>query len=259
MSGVVGADPLTVTLDFDGHQPSIAVVGRADYSSISSVVGVLDRLAKEHEHCVSLDLGGVESMDAGALEGLAGSACVFRDRRKRLHLKNASDAVLDLLDKHLLTDLFCVKSSQSWECNPRACGIAEAPWDIDVFTLPCLPDVCHEARTRVDRVAEAVGFAPCKRSDVMLAVGEAVANAVSYGQPVDEVGGFTVSCIATSEKLCVSVSDRGLGFCPENIPTLEDALVLEHGRGIHCMRAVMDEVDFYFGLGTTVRMVKLNV
>jgi len=56
----------------------------------------------------------------------------------------------------------------------------------------------------------------------------------------------------------ISISDEGPGFCPDDIPSIEEAMMLERGRGIHCMNAVMDEVRFEFWRGTTVRMAKLG-
>ena len=256
MARVSDTAPLTISVEADGQQLSLTLTGKADFSNISDVVAVLDRLADEHERCVSLDLSGLESMDTDALKGLAGSAGAFRERRKRLHLKEASNAVHNLLDKFHLSEIFCVKHKCAGGCNPITCGIAAEAWITDVFTLPCDITQCQEARMRVDRVAEAIGFDMCMRSDIKLAVGEAVANAVKYGYTKAGMAQFTVSCFATPEKLCVSVSDNGPGFSFDNLPSFEESLFMEHGRGIHCMNAVMDEVTFQFEVGTTVRMVK---
>ena len=247
--------PVNIAVDMHGRQPSLRVAGNADLPNMLSVVEVLDRLADEHEACVSLDLGEVESMDAGALQCLARRAGSLKDRRKRLHLKRVSSVVDSLLDKHLISDLFC-REEHTRECTPGSCGIAEKNWDLDVFVMPATMAYCGKARARVDQVAQAVGFSRCRRSDIMLAVGEAVANAVKHGSSEDGRGYFTIYCLATPERLQITVSDCGSGFDPSALPSLEEALIVESGRGIHCMEAVMDEVDFHFEAGTTVRMVK---
>lgn len=258
MAMVVDAAPLTVAVDLNGRNPSLAVTGTADHSNITSVVDLLERLAAEHEQCVSLDLGGLESADTGAIGKLACSAGAFRDRQKRLRLRNASAAVRSTLDRLSISDAFCVEHECSHDCRPDLCGIVSEAWAVDVFTLPASMAHCQEARIRVDSAAEAVGFSKCQRGDVALAVGEAVANAVEHGRAGSEESRFTVSCVATPERLCVSVSDTGAGFDPHDLPGVEESFLHERGRGIHCIRAVMDEVSFNFEVGTTVRMVKFG-
>ncbi len=251
--------PLSIAVELEGRRPSLAVAGRADHSNIGDVVLVLDRLAEEHEHCVTLDLGGLVSLDTAAASGLANSALSYGDKRKRLRLERASGPVQSMFDRLMLSGAFCVEPRCEYESCPGECRFAGAAWALDVFTLPSVLANCHEARTRVDQVAEAVGLAGCRRKDVMLAVGEAVTNAVEHGSPHGPDSTFTVSCLGTAEKFCVSVSDSGAGFCPDTLPSLEDALLKESGRGIHFMRAVMDDVSFHFdATGTTVRMVKLG-
>ena len=258
MAKVIDEAPLTISVEHDEQRLSLAIAGRADHSNISDVVDVLGRLADEHDRCVSLDLAGLESMDTHALKGLVGSADMFRQRRKRLHLKSASEAVQDFLDRLLMSDLFCAQKECKAGCDSSTCNLADDGWATDVFTLPLDLRYCREARARVDQVAEAIGFNMDRRGDVKLAVGEAVTNAVKYGLTADDPDWFTVSCFGTPEKLCISVTDNGPGFDMDDLPTLEEAKVLEHGRGIHCINAVMDEVSFDFDCGTTVRMVKFR-
>lgn len=256
MAQAVSVAPLNIDLELSGVRPSLIVKGSANSSNISGVVSMLDRLTDEDHRCVSLDLGGVESMDTAAIESLVESANGLKGKRRRMHLNQASHAVQSLLDRLLLSELFCCERECICGCTPETCRIATKTWDIDVFTLQCSMDFCQEARARVKRVAEAVGFSKCKRDDILLAVGEAVANAIRHGKSADGEGNFTISCLATSERFSISISDSGSGFDPKELPTLEEALFLEHGRGVHCMNAVMDDVNFDFTGGTTVRMIK---
>jgi anti-sigma regulatory factor (Ser/Thr protein kinase)/ABC-type transporter Mla MlaB component len=248
----LGIAPLSLSLESNGKQPSLIVSGHVDETNIDRLVTVLDHLAEEHERCVSLDLAEVPSIDATALECLAESAGTFSGRRRRLHIKDASDAVQQSLDRHLLMDIFCCEA----ECAGHACEIAARVCHMDLFTLPSEPACCSEARNRVKQVAESAGLVGNWLRDVMVAVGEAVSNAIRHGSVGADNGSFTVSCIANPERISISVSDSGPGFCIEDVPTFEDALFREHGRGIHCMNALMDEVSFSFEGGTSVRLVK---
>lgn len=258
MAEVICAAPLTLAVEVHGRRPSLAVSGKADRSNISRMTAVLDRLADEYGHCVSLDLSGLESIDTAAAECLANSANTYGNRGRRLHLRNASQPVWDVLDRLMLGDAFCLEERCVYDSHPEDCAIASTELLLDAFTLPCSSEQCREARMRVDELAEAAGFALADRREVMLAVGEAVTNAIEHGGSACNESSFTVVCLATSGKLSISVSDNGDGFCLDDLPTLEEASLQERGRGVHCMRAMMDEVSFKFGGGTTVRMVKFG-
>jgi serine/threonine-protein kinase RsbW len=244
--------PLSLSLESDGDQPSLVVKGNVDETNIERLVTALDHLVEEHQQCVSLDLTDVASIDATALGCLAESAGTFSEHRCRLHLKDASDAVQQSLDRHLLMDIFCSEP----ECAGHTCEIAARTCRMDLFTLPTEPVYCREARERVRQVAESAGLGGNWLRDVLVAVGEAVSNAIRHGSTGAQDSSFTVSCIANPERVSISVSDNGPGFCMQDIPSLEDALDSEYGRGIHCMNALMDEVGFSFEGGTSVRLVK---
>ena len=246
------AAPMSLSLQSDGSQPSLVVSGHVDETNIYRLVTVLDHLVEEHEHCVSLDLGEVESIDSTALGCLADSAGALGEQRRHLHLKQASGAVRRCLNRHPLGDLFCLEE----QCLGHRCEAAARACRMEVFNLPSDPACCREARNRVMRVAEEVGLEGQWLRDVMLAVGEAASNAVSHGHSGLEDSSFTVSCHATSDRISVSVSDNGPGFRLEDTPSFEQALFAEHGRGIICMNSLMDEVNFTFDGGTTVRLVK---
>lgn len=242
----------------DRTQPSLVVRGRADYANIASIISAIEQFIGECDRCISLDLSGVDGIDTAAVEGLASAASRFRQQDKRLRLTGASASVRNLLDRLLLTELFCTQPECAGQHSLDDACISPKAWEIDVFSLPCSMAHCQEARRRVDKVAASVGFGKPHRCDIMLAVGEAVANAIRHGAPEGGESQFTVSCIATPEKLCVSVSDSGSGFSPDDLPSVHQAAMMESGRGVHCINAAMDDVSFHFEAGTTVRMVKLG-
>ena len=248
----VDAAPLSLSLQSDGVQPSLVVKGQVDETNVYRLVTVLDHLVEEHAQCISLDLGDVASIDLPALECLAESAGAFTEKQRRLHLKDASDCVQQSIDRHLLGNVFCCEH----ECAGRACQLNHSACSMDLFTLPSEPSCCREARNRVKHVAESAGLGGNWLRDVMLAVGEAITNAIRHGHSGQPDSCFTVSCIANSERIAVSISDSGPGFQMSDVPTFEEALMLEHGRGVHCMNALMDEVTYSFEGGTSVRLVK---
>lgn len=258
MAPAVNVAPISICIDNDKAKPSVKVSGHANRSNITEVVDVLDQVTNTDKCCVSLHLGDLESIDHIAIQHLAISAGVLKSSRRRLHLESASEAVIELLNRLQLTEIFCNHSECLYPCSPECCCHAAKSWEMDVFTFPSDLGRCREARERIDRVAESVGFNKNKRGDVSLAVGEAVTNAIKYGSRDQQDAMVTVTCIATSEKIRVTIHDNGPGFDLNNIPSFEDALFAESGRGVHCINAVMDEVSFDFTSGTTVRMTKFS-
>lgn len=248
-----GTVPLSLSLKADGDQPSLVVSGQVDHSNVYRLVTVLDYLVDEHRRCVSLNLADVHSIDTTALGCLAESATQLSEKQRRLHVTDASRAVQKSLDSHPLGDLICVEE----KCTEQCCQMASQACQIDLFTLPSDTSYCREARQRVKGVAEAAGLGGNVIRDVLMAVGEAVSNAVRHGHSGADDSSFTVGCYASAERMCVSVSDNGPGFSPDDLPSFEDVLFLEHGRGIHCIRSLMDEVSFNFDGGTTIRLVKV--
>src|SRR6266576_6095646 len=93
---------------------------------------------------------------------------------------------------------------------------------------------------------------------VQLALREALNNAVVHGNRLDVHKLVHVRCRCKIGKgISLIVSDQGQGFDVRTVPeflTVEN-LEAEHGRGIHLMRLLMDQVSFE-QRGTEVHMCK---
>ena len=91
-----------------------------------------------------------------------------------------------------------------------------------------------------------------------LALREALNNAVIHGNGMDPDKLVEIRCRCERGKgLWLIVRDQGRGFDPSAVPNplTEQGLAAEHGRGIHLMKLMMDEVSFKRG-GTEVHMRK---
>ena len=241
---------LGLSLRSDENRPLLAISGHVVESDVNRIVSALDHLTEEHQQCVSLDFSEVDGIDAAAIHCLADTAGCRTQPKRRLHFRQASEEIRRCLDQHPLSDLFCFEE-RCYASNPP-----QASCRMDVFSLPSDTDYCREARRRIRDVARQAGLDDDSISDVLLAVGEAVANAIRHGHSGRDDSEFTVSCLATPEKLSVSVSDSGPGFVPDPQAPREVSWFAESGRGIGCMRSLVDEVSFSFNGGTTVRLVK---
>ena len=94
-------------------------------------------------------------------------------------------------------------------------------------------------------------------SDVEIALREALANAIIHGNHEDRRKYVHVTCRCKPDEVSIVVRDEGEGFDFNRVPdpTGPENIGLVHGRGIHVMKALMDEVRFEDG-GTVVHMRK---
>jgi len=101
------------------------------------------------------------------------------------------------------------------------------------------------------------GCVPEGLSDVEIALREALANAIIHGNHEDRRKHVHVACRCEPDEVSIAVKDEGKGFDVNNLPdsTVPEKLESPHGRGIHMMKALMDEVCFEEG-GVVLRMKK---
>jgi serine/threonine-protein kinase RsbW len=97
-------------------------------------------------------------------------------------------------------------------------------------------------------------------SDVEIALREALANAIIHGNHEDRRKHVHVSCRCEPGEVSIAVKDEGKGFDTNNLPdpTAPENIGSVHGRGIHVMKALMDEVRFEEG-GVLVHMRKVHM
>ncbi len=120
--------------------------------------------------------------------------------------------------------------------------------------VPAQPHSASRVRAFVRKKADAAGFSDDDIAEIEVAVGEAVTNAILYGQPRGG-GGSTSGSSETEEDAIrvevgleaacfyIEVRDPGPGFDPDTVaeagPENGDAL---GGRGLYLMRALMHHV-----------------
>ncbi len=94
--------------------------------------------------------------------------------------------------------------------------------------------------------------------EIEIAIYEALANAVIHGNHENQEKQVNVACrCSMNGELLISVRDEGEGFDSRVVPDPTEAqwLLPPRGRGLHLMRAFMDEVSFEEN-GAVVRMRK---
>jgi hypothetical protein len=121
-----------------------------------------------------------------------------------------------------------------------------APLEID-FTA----DVRHLAPSRAALRSwlSEVGVEPDQIQDMLIATGEAVANAIEHGHRSRPEGTISLRATAVVDGLHVSVIDSGVWKIPHQVPS-------EHrGRGLSLMRCLVQDLSIHSNeAGTTVHM-----
>lgn len=144
------------------------------------------------------------------------------------------------------------------EGSAGVCAVADEPiWETAQMSVAAVPNLAAGLRRQVMSFLNySSPFSSEELADVEMAVGEACANALKHGSPRGELDEVRVKCMRNERTLIVEISDDGYGFDPDSVlPPTSDRLG-EGGMGIFLMRTLMDSVEFEFGLGTTVRLVK---
>src|SRR6266403_925043 len=103
-----------------------------------------------------------------------------------------------------------------------------------------------------------LGIARGTEDEIEIAVLEALANAVIHGNGENPEKQVHLSCRCSMDgEVSIVVRDEGKGFDSRAVPdpTEPQGLIVTHGRGLHLMRTLMDEVSFEEN-GTVVRMRK---
>lgn len=92
--------------------------------------------------------------------------------------------------------------------------------------------------------------------NVLIAVTEAVNNAIQYGNRNDVTKQVTVQFQTKDNRLSVTISDEGQGFDYESLPdpTAPENLEKMEGRGIFLMKSLSDKLSFY-KKGSEVEMI----
>ena len=96
-----------------------------------------------------------------------------------------------------------------------------------------------------------------QRERQLLALEEALVNAIKHGNRMDSAKTVTVRYAVGAKRIVIEIQDQGPGFNPGSVPdpTLPENLENPSGRGLMLMRVYMDDVK-HLGCGNCVRMTK---
>jgi serine/threonine-protein kinase RsbW len=100
-----------------------------------------------------------------------------------------------------------------------------------------------------------------KLPGLLLAVTEAVTNAIIHANKCDETKKVTMNVLKDDHKLVITVKDEGKGFDPAKVPdpTAPENLLKDSGRGLYLMKIYMDELKYNITPSGTETILILNL
>lgn len=117
---------------------------------------------------------------------------------------------------------------------------------IDSLTIYSELENLPVVESLIDKICQSVGVHEDVYGNVLIAVTEAVNNAIIHGNKMKNFAEVNVEVYDEPAAFCFSIRDAGPGFDPTNLPdpTAPENLEKENGRGIYLMRHLADEVEF---------------
>lgn len=113
-------------------------------------------------------------------------------------------------------------------------------------------------RLTTSAVSNKIGFNIDEIDDIKVSIGEACTNIIKHGISEDK-GNIDISYFLYSDKLVISIKDKGKGFDISKIkePNIEE--LNESGLGIFIIKSLMDEVEIISDeTGTEIKMTKIK-
>jgi len=104
----------------------------------------------------------------------------------------------------------------------------------------------------IDEFSKEIGFSEDVYGNVLIAVTEAVNNAIIHGNSFNSTQFIDVNISHSQDQFCFTVKDEGLGFDFTNLPdpTSPENIEKENGRGIFLIKNLSDNLEFTNGGNT---------
>jgi serine/threonine-protein kinase RsbW len=130
---------------------------------------------------------------------------------------------------------------------------------IEKLSVPSELSSLSIVESLIDRVCGSLGVHEDAYGNILIAVTEAVNNAVIHGNQFSLQKDIDVEVLDVDDRLCFSIKDKGNGFDFENLPdpTAPENIEKENGRGIFLIKNLAD--DLIFDEGGRVVNIFLNL
>ncbi|MEI8134910.1 MAG: ATP-binding protein [bacterium] len=123
--------------------------------------------------------------------------------------------------------------------------------------IPASLEELHHVYSWADEHLIQTGIPDTKRFEIMLALSEAVTNAIRHGSSESPSEVVDIHVRISEHQVNIKVQDRGNGFSPDSLPdpTNAENLFVPNGRGVFLIKKLADEVHYDFtDIGTTLHV-----
>lgn len=110
-------------------------------------------------------------------------------------------------------------------------------------------------------IAKESGMNPEKFNNLSLSFSEALSNSIIHGNKNDPNKKVKITVNVNDSKMVIIIKDEGKGFNIDSIPdpTKPENILKDSGRGIHIMRAFLDDLNYNFTDGGTETILVLSL
>lgn len=117
---------------------------------------------------------------------------------------------------------------------------------IEKLSVPSELSSLSIVESLIDRVCGSLGVHEDAYGNILIAVTEAVNNAVIHGNQYNGQVDIDVEVLDVDDRLCFSIKDKGNGFDFDNLPdpTAPENIEKENGRGIFLIKNLADDLVF---------------
>ena len=117
---------------------------------------------------------------------------------------------------------------------------------VQEIQVPSVISSIGAVETLIDHAASTIELNEELYGNVLIAVTEAVNNAIIHGNQLNENALISIQVLKKDADFCFVVSDNGAGFDYNNLPdpTAPENIEKENGRGVFLMKSLADDVAF---------------
>lgn len=112
--------------------------------------------------------------------------------------------------------------------------------------IPSLPENIRVVESFIDNIRDKYRIQENMYGNIMVAVTEAVNNAIIHGNQSDKDKNVELSLILENTSITFKIEDQGIGFDYDNLPdpTAPENIEKEGGRGIFLIKNLCDNLNF---------------